>query len=209
MDESIRDESIRDESIRDESIRDETSTQVHATARRRHAALSRRGVLVGGGSVAAGVALGAGVSRIWQPIVARAAEDGGGIAVVKFHTMTPVTGQFVGAAGTAIRGIHGGGLPWALRSAQGELSADGRLRVQVKGLVLAAGPNSGTNPIPTFRAIVSFETLAPIFTEAVPASTDGDANINMHVELPHPGFAPIIFVGPGTNAVWFAVTGLE
>jgi hypothetical protein len=197
-----------DENIRDENIRDENITQVPVTARRRHSAISRRGALLGGGSVAAGVALGAGVSRIWQPTVARAAEDGGGIAVVKFHTMAPVTGQFVGATGTSIRGIHGGGLPWALRSAQGELSADGRLRVQVKGLVLAAGPSSGTNPIPTFRAIVSFETLPPIFTEAVSASTDGDADINTHVDLPHPGFAPIIFVGPGTNAVWFAVTGL-
>jgi hypothetical protein len=192
----------------DESIKDENGTEAPATARRRHSALSRRGVLLGGGSVAAGVALGAGVSRIWQPTVVRAAEDGGGIAVVKFHTMAPVTGQFVGATGTAIRGLHGGGLPWALRSAQGELSPDGRLRVQVKGLVLAAGPSIGTNPIPTFRAIVSFETLPPIFTAAVPASTDGDADINTHVDLPHPGFAPIIFVGPGTNSVWFAVTGL-
>jgi hypothetical protein len=192
----------------DETIRDETSTQAHIMARRRLSALSRRRVLLGTGSVAAGVAIGAGVSRIWQPAVAQAAEDGGGIALVKFHTMAPVTGQFVGATGTAIRGLHGGGLPWALRSAQGELSADGWLRVQVKGLVLAAGPSSGTNPIPTFRAIVSFETLPPIFTEAVPATTDGDADINTHVELPHPGFAPIIFVGPGTNAVWFAVTGL-
>jgi hypothetical protein len=197
-----------DENIRDENSRDESSTQAHATARRRRSAVSRRGVLLGTGSVAAGVALGAGVSRIWQPTVARAAEDSGGIAVVKFHTMAPVTGQFVGGSGTPIRGLHGGGLPWALSAAQGELSADGRLRVKVKGLVLAAGPNSGTNPIPTFRAIVSFETLVPIFTAAVPASTDGDADIDTHVDLPHPGFAPIIFVGPGTNAVWFAVTGL-
>jgi hypothetical protein len=197
-----------DENIRDENIRDENSTQAHIAATRRLSVLSRRRVLLGTGSVAAGVALGAGVSRLWQPTVARAADDSGGITVVKFHTMAPVTGQFVGAGGTAIRGLHGGGLPWTLRSAQGELSADGRLRVQVKGLVLAAGPSSGTNPIPTFRAIVSFETLPPIFTEDVPASTDGDADINTHVELPHPGFAPIIFVGPGTNAVWFAVTGL-
>lgn len=193
----------------DETIRDEDNTQAHATASERLSALSRRRVLVGTGSVAAGVALGVGgLSRIWQPTVARAAEDAGGIAVAQFHTMAPVTGQFVGGGGTAIRGIHGGGLPWTLSAAQGELHADGRLHIKVKGLVLAAGPNSGTNPIPTFRAIVSFETLPPIFTAAVPASTTGDAEINTHVELPHPGFAPIIFVGPGANAVWFAVTGL-
>src|SRR5262245_59047780 len=144
---------------------DERITQTHATIGRHAATLSRRQILVGTGGVAAAVALGAGgLSRIWRPTAAQAAAEGGGIAVAKFHTMAPVTGEFVGATGTAIRGIHGGGLPWALVAAQGELSADGRLRVQVKGLVLAAGPNSGTNPIPTFRAIVSFEAMAPIFT---------------------------------------------
>jgi hypothetical protein len=187
---------------------DESNMQAHATTKRRLSGVSRRRVLLGTGSVAAGVALGvSGLSRVGQPAMARAAE-GGGVAVVKFHLMTPVTGPFVGGGGTPIRGIHGGGLPWALSAAQGELHADGRLRVQVQGLVLAAGPNSGMNPVPTFRAIVSFETLAPIFTAAVPASTTGDAEIDTQVELPHPGFAPIIFVGPGTNAVWFAVTGL-
>ena len=180
-----------------------------AIARRRLPAVSRRSVLLGTGGLAAGVALGvSGPGVVWHPPVAEAVGDEGDIAVAKFHTMTPVTGQFVGGGGTPIRGIHGGGLPWALSAAFGELSADGRLRVSVKGLVLAAGPNTGKNPIPTFRAIVSFETQEPIFTDPVPASTTGDADIDTHVELPHPGFAPIIFVGPGTNAVWFAVTGL-
>jgi hypothetical protein len=177
-------------------------------ASRRVSAVSRRRVLLGTGAVASAVALG-GVSRVWHPAVARAmAEDDGNDAIVRFHTMAPVTGQFVGSGGTPIRGIHGGGIPWALSAADGELSTDGRLRVRVRGLVLAAGPLSGTNPIPTFRAILSFETLAPIFTDPVPASTAGDADIDTFVALPHPGFAPIIFVGPGTNAVWFAVTGL-
>src|SRR5262245_31390213 len=189
---------------------DESIIHAQAMVTRHLTALSRRKVLQSTGGIAAGVALGVtGLGRVWQPMVAQAAGgDDDGIAVVKFHTMAPVTGAFVGGGGTPIRGIHGGGLPWALGAAQGELRADGSLRVQVKGLVLAAGPNSGTNPVPTFRAIVSFETLAPIFTDAVPASTAGDADISTVVELPHPAFAPIIFVGPGTNAVWFAVTGL-
>jgi hypothetical protein len=58
-----------DENIRDGNIRDETSTQAHITATRL-SALSRRRVFLGTGSVAAGVALGAGVSRLWQPTAA-------------------------------------------------------------------------------------------------------------------------------------------
>jgi hypothetical protein len=188
---------------------DESITQAHPMKGLHVSALSRRNVLLGAGGVAAGVAVGVGgLSHIWRPRAAEAAGEGEGTAVAKFQTMAPVRGQFVGGNGTAIRGLHGGGLPWALDAAHGELSADGRLHILVKGLVLAAGPSSGTNPVPTFRAIVSFENAGPIFTDPVPASTSGDADIDTHVELPHPGFAPILFVGPGTNPVWFAVTGL-
>lgn len=170
--------------------------------------VSRRGVLIGAGGAAAGITLGS-LGALWRPATARAAasDDEGNAAILKFHTLAPVTGAFVGAGGIPIRGLHGGGLPWALDAADGELSNDGRLRMRVRGLVLAAGPLAGTNPIPTFRAILSYETLAPIFTDPVPASTTGDADIDTHVDLPHPGFAPILFVGPGTAPVWFAVTG--
>src|SRR5690348_5161470 len=112
------------------------------------APVSRRGVLLGAGGVAAAAAIGV----LWRPGVAQAAEEGNGAAVLAFHSMAPVTGAFVGAptnpnGGTPIRGIHGGGLPWRIDFADGELRADGRLRVRVRGLVLAGGPPNliGTN----------------------------------------------------------------
>ena len=172
------------------------------------ATVSRRGVLLGAGGAAAAVALGG----LWSP--AALADDGNGNAILAFHRMAPVTGAFVGAptnpdGGVPIRGIHGGGLPWRIDFADGELRADGRLRVRVRGLVLAGGPPNlvGTNPIATFRAIVSFENADPIFSDPVPASTSGDAEIDTQVALPSPGFAPIIFIGPGPARAWFAVTG--
>lgn len=169
--------------------------------------VSRRGVLIGAGGVAAGIAVGS-LGATWRPATAQAAaNDDDNAAIVKFHSMAPVTGAFVGAGGIPIRGIHGGGLPWALDAADGELSTDGRLRVRVRGLVLAAGTLIGTNPIPTFRAILSFENADPIFTDPVPASSTGNADVDTHIALPHPGFAPIIFVGPGMAPVWFSVTG--
>lgn len=169
--------------------------------------VSRRGVLLGAGGIVASAAL----AGVWHPAVAQAAgEDSKGGSVLQFTTMVGVSGVFVGSTGTAIRGIHGGGLPWTLDAADGVLRSDGRLRVRVRGLVLAGGPPAiiGTNPIPTFRAIVSFENAAPIFTDPVPATTTGDAEIHTHVDLPHPGFAPILFVAHGAAEAWFAVTGL-
>lgn len=192
----------------------EQSAPMPETEGGRMPSVSRRGVVLGAGGIAAGVAL-AGLSGVWTPALAQAAEDDhANVAVLKFHTMAPVTGAFVGAptnpnGGIPIRGIHGGGLPWKLDAADGQLSANGRLRVRVRGLVLAGGPPAiiGTNPIPTFRAIVSFENAAPIFTAPAPASKEGDSVIEAQIALPDPGFAPIIFVGPGTGVAWFAVTG--
>jgi hypothetical protein len=187
-------------------------TRTSDTLAVRPATVTRRGVLMGAGGMVGGMAAGVGLGTLgglWRPAAAHAAPAEGNAAILKFHTMAPVTGAFVGKTGTPIRGIHGGGLPWAIDFADGALSPDGRLRVRVRGLVLAGGPPSviGTNPIPTFRAIVSFENGAPIFTDPVPASTTGDAEIDARIDLPHPGFAPIIFIGPGTALAWFAVTG--
>jgi hypothetical protein len=163
-------------------------------------------VLLGAGGAAAAAAVGG----LWRPGTAHAeADDVGGQSILAFHTMAPVTGVFVGP-GMPIRGIPGGGIPWRLREAAGALRRDGRLRVRLRGLVLAAGPAEGTNPLPTFSAFVSFENAATILTEPFPASSEGNADIEATLTLPEPGFAPIIFVGfvrPGPAPIWFAVTG--
>src|SRR4051794_3605543 len=148
------------------------------------------------------------------------ASGSGGKDIVDFDTMAPVDGPFVGPS-TPIRGLAGGGLPWQLDRARGELRSDGRLEVRVEGLVLARKDPvpanlQGTNPIPQFRAIVSCLTPAPdgsgvstvnVPTELVPASRDGDARIKTRVALPDPCIAPIVFVTSPSN-VWFAATGV-
>lgn len=133
--------------------------------------------------------------------------------ILEFKRMAPVTGPFVGAA-HPIRDVPGGGIPWEISEGRGELSADGHLEVSVRGLVLAAGANAGTNPVASFRAIVSCLSIDamgnPITvkqqTDPFPASTSGDADIEAWVSLPHPCIAPIVFVTSPTGA-WFAATG--
>lgn len=128
--------------------------------------------------------------------------------------MAGVTGPFVGTA-NPIRGINGGGLPWILSRAEGELRADGRLEVHVRGLVLAAGAAAGTNPVSSFLAIVSCMSIdamgnpstVNVATSPFPASSAGDADVETTVSLPHPCFAPIIFITSPTMS-WFAVTGM-
>ena len=136
-----------------------------------------------------------------------------GRKVVSGAVLTPVTGPYVGTA-NPIRAVAGGGLPWRLTSGNVDLRADGRLHVSVDGLVLAAGPNEGTNPITSFRAIVSCQTIdggaatvSNVSTDPFPASSAGDAVIDATVALPAPCIAPIVFVTSPTGA-WFAATGV-
>jgi hypothetical protein len=138
--------------------------------------------------------------------------------VLKFDTMAPVTGPYVGTA-NPIRTVPGGGFPWMIRAGTGSLKSDGHLLVHVRGLVLADQSPvppalQGTNPIPDFEAIVSCQSIGGdgsavitnVATGQFPASTAGDSDINATLSLPSPCIAPIVFVASPSGS-WFAATG--
>lgn len=140
-----------------------------------------------------------------------------GLRILDFSTMVGIPSTLTGTQSQApLRGMSGGGLPWTIGSAMGFLTATGQLKVEVQGLVLAAGSNRGSNPVASFRATVSCVqgdgTFDNIQTGLFPATTGtaasggGDADIETTVTLPHPCIAPIVFVtSPG--GAWFAATG--
>ncbi|HET9894435.1 MAG TPA: hypothetical protein VFQ44_05830 [Streptosporangiaceae bacterium] len=174
---------------------------------------------VGGAILVGAVAL-QGVAASAAPAAGADHGHHGSAAVLRFDTMTPVTGPYVGAA-NPIRGVAGGGLPWILRSGNGSLRQDGRLFVRVRGLVLAKQapvPQAlqGTNPFTAFRALVSCQTIgtgntatvANVSTGDFKANSAGDSTIRTRIMLPKPCFAPIVFVtGPTGTDAWFAITG--
>jgi hypothetical protein len=146
--------------------------------------------------------------------------------ILEFDTMIGVPRPYTGAA-NAVRDVPGGGLPWVVASAEGELKASGKLEISVQGLVIdpndpaaiAAG-RAGTNPSATFRAIVSClskdaagnPTTVNVSTDPFPATTGaasaggGNAEVEVMLDLPQPCIAPIIFVTSATGS-WFAATG--
>src|SRR6187431_2498627 len=135
-------------------------------------------------------------------LVAPALGIGGddGRKVLDAKVLGSVSEPYTGSA-NAIRGVGGGGLPWEIGDANASLRADGRLHVDVEGLVLARRSPvpanlQGTNPIPQFGAIVSCLTTvggaaatANLATSTVPASSAGDAELDTTVDLPSPCFA--------------------
>jgi len=147
-----------------------------------------------------------------------------GPKILKFDTMVGVPTGLTGAQSQVpLRGLNGGGLPWTVAEASGELRANGHVKISVQGLVLAAGANAGSNPVANFRGVVSCVksdgTFDNIPTDLFPATTGpasaggGNAEIEADVVLPQPCIAPIIFVTSPPNATnpigaWFAATGL-
>jgi hypothetical protein len=138
-------------------------------------------------------------------VTSTALGDPGGVKVLD----ASLAGIPSSATGSVLEGVQGGGLPWRLDRGSVRLFADGRLQVEVQGLVLAAGSNEGRNPVATARAIVTCSGAPAAMSSIVPYSPSGDASINEVVELPPSCLAPAVFFAgiTGNGPRWFAVTG--
>jgi hypothetical protein len=125
--------------------------------------------------------------------------------LLRFGSMTPVTGAAVGAVND--RGIAGGGKAWAIASGSGSVSRDGHVLVSVSGLVIPEFGN--VNPIAKFKAIVSCVTqhhaIVNVSTGLFDANGAGDSTISDTVALPRHCHNALVFVtSPG--GAWFAVS---
>jgi hypothetical protein len=121
-----------------------------------------------------------------------------------------IDGRMTGipTANLVLQGVTGGGVPWVIDEGRAKLFTDGRLDVEVQGLVLAT---NGTNPIANGRAVVTCNSLPAASSPIVPFSPEGDASVTTQVDLPDSCLAPaVFFVGvlPTGAERWFAVTGL-
>ena len=102
-----------------------------------------------------------------------------------------------------LNGLTGGGVPWSIDEGHVALFADGRLHVDVEGLVITA---TGVNPVTTGKAILTCNNAPVAETGVVPFSGEGDASIDTLIDLPDQCLAPAVFFTNATGR-WFAVTG--
>jgi hypothetical protein len=151
-----------------------------------------------------------------------------GRVILRFDTMYAVNGPFVSHAPAqpgdpTIRDVLGDSLPWKInKSINGVLTANGSLKIQVRGLVFPDRPNDEAN----FRALVSCQTVENkaivvknLITAPFPTGgrhnnpnliARGNATIKARLSLPNPCIAPIVMILNGDGQVgnfWFAVTG--
>jgi len=110
-----------------------------------------------------------------------------------------------------IHGVTRGGAPWVLDRGQVRLRQDGRLRLNVRGLIIPTLGNAG--PVTTISASLycgADSTGAVATTASAPLSQQGDGTIRDRITLPAKCLAPIILVHPnGGAAAYIAATGFE
>ena len=102
-------------------------------------------------------------------------------------------------------GVTRGGAPWVISRGEARLGGDGRLEVEVRGLII---PTSGTNPVPKISASVACNGAVVATTRTVDFTPKGNAEIEATVALPKRCLAPAVLLNPNGNAaVYIAVTG--
>jgi len=106
-------------------------------------------------------------------------------------------------AGLVLDGLTGGGFPWIIDEGHARLFADGRLQVEVEGLVLTS---TGANPVASGHAIVTCNGAPAATSPTVPFSPTGDAEVDAVVSLPASCLAPAVFFTTVSDR-WLAVTG--
>ena len=112
----------------------------------------------------------------------------------------------------SIDGVAPGGVPWVIDRGTARVQANGRVRVEVEGLVIPVAhgtfPAGTARPVTTVTASVACAGGATATTKSVPLSSDGDARIDDSVDLPSTCLAPVVLVHPNGGAgAYIAVSG--
>jgi hypothetical protein len=114
-----------------------------------------------------------------------------------------------------VHGVSPGGAPWVLGRGRVILRSDGRIRVDVRGLVIPV-PH-GTFPANTARPVTTVTaslycapdaSAAVATTAAAPISEAGDAQIDDTLTLPQTCLAPTVLIHPnGIAGAYIALPG--
>ena len=135
----------------------------------------------------------------------------GGTVADEIAFLSPIVGS---NPGVTIAGVKSGGAPWVVHHGFAVLNDDGRLRADVRGLIL---PNLGTpGPVTAVAASVTCGDAVAATTDSVPLSVDGNAEIHAKLQVPSPCLGTIVLIratafngtplpAPGP---WIAATGL-
>ena len=119
-------------------------------------------------------------------------------------------GTFPNAKLNIVRGVPPGGGPWRIGDLRADVSADGRIKVRGRGLLLASGNSIGLNGNQSVFATLFCEAAAPFVehstaSSGVPLEPNGDFRIDDTLNPAPPSECPSpVLLIRNTGGVWFA-----
>jgi hypothetical protein len=123
-------------------------------------------------------------------------------------------GRLVGSTpGEHVAGVASAGAPWIVAESEFNVSGNGRVHIQIRGLLLTA--NGTVGPVTMVDASVACGDVVAGTTGAVMLTTTGNASIDDNVVLPAPCIAPALLIriaatttGPVANGPFIAINGI-
>lgn len=110
-----------------------------------------------------------------------------------------------------VRGVQPPGQIWVIASLKADVAADGRIRVDGRGLLLGGGNGIGGNAGASVFATLICEAAAPFIelnttVTGVPLEADGDFRIDDVLSPAPPPIctSPLLLIRNVANGAWFA-----
>ena len=120
-------------------------------------------------------------------------------------------GTFPNVTQNIVRGVNPAGQIWVISAFKADVKADGRIRVDGRGLLLGGGNTIGTNGNASVFATLICEATPP-FTQfssnltGVPLAADGDFEIDDMLAPAPPAQcgSPVLVIRVSPSGAWFA-----
>ena len=139
------------------------------------------------------------------------------MASTRFRTLSGTAnadGSFPNVTRNIVRGVNPAGQIWIIADLRAKVKADGSIRVDGRGLLLAGGNAIGTNANASVFATLICEVVAPFVernTDAVGVALEPNGDFRIDGVLspaPNGCASPVLLIRSAANRTWFAA-GLQ
>lgn len=127
------------------------------------------------------------------------------------HTLlrADLVGSMPLPASPAIAGVNPGGAPWVNGRSPVRVREDGRIRVNIRGLVIPPPRGTGVNPVASVVATLVCDEMVADSTEPFALSTDGNGKTRDVISVPDKCDDPVVLIQPAANRAVYIASALD